>query len=271
MKPYPTVTLIVSTYNWPQALDVCLKSIAHQKILPTEVVVADDGSKQDTTDLINKVREGFPCPLIHVWHEDTGFRLAAIRNKAIAKATGDYIIQIDGDIVLEKHFVQDHLDFSRKGCFVSGSRVKMDDDLSATVLSGKKTDISIFTKGIINHLNGLRVSFLRNYYRFRYRTDDPYYVKGCNMAFWREDLIAVNGYNEDMTGWGREDSEVAARLINLGDRRQFIKFGAVEYHIEHPFSSREREPVNLAILEDAIANKVVRCKNGLDKYMESDN
>ena len=267
MKNYPSSTIIISTYNWPQALEVCLKSIANQTVLPSEVIIADDGSKQDTTELINEVRKTFPCPLIHVWHEDTGFRLAAIRNKAIAKATGDYIIQIDGDIVLEKHFVKDHLGFSRKDCFVSGSRVKVKEKLSAKMLKERKINVSLFSGGISNHFNGLRIKFLRNYYRFRYRTDDPYYVKGCNMAFWREDLYAVNGYNEDMTGWGREDSEVAARLINLGKRRQFIKFGGVEYHIEHAFSSRDKEPINLAILEEAIAKKITFCKNGLDKYL----
>ena len=89
------------------------------------------------------------------------------------------------------------------------------------------------------------------------------------MAFWRKDLIAVNGYNEDMPGWGREDSEVAARLINSGIRRQFIKFGGVEFHIYHPFNDREREPINSGIFEKAVADKATGCENGWNKYWGS--
>lgn len=267
MNKYPTSTIIVSTYNWATALELCLKSIANQTILPNEVVVADDGSRQDTTDLINKMKKTFPCQLIHVWHEDLGFRLAAIRNKAISRATSDYIIQIDGDIIMEKHFIEDHLNFSRIDCFVSGSRVTMSKELSYKILENKEINISLNSQGIGNHLNGIRIKAFWSYYRFRYRNDDPYYVKGCNMAFWRDDLIAVNGYNEDMTGWGREDSEIAARLINIGRRRQFFKFGAVEYHIYHSFNDRGREPINVNILNDAIEYKITYCKNGLNKYL----
>lgn len=267
MKSYPTTSIIISTYNWPQALEVALLSIANQTILPTEVIIADDGSKKETTDLIEKMKKTLPYPVVHVWHEDNGFRLAAIRNKAIAIASGEYIIQIDGDVILEKHFIKDHLTFARPGCFVSGSRVTLSSQLSKKVLEKKQVNIPLYTNGVGNHLNGLRSKRLRDRYRFTYRTDDPYYVKGCNMAFWKKDLFAVNGYNEDMTGWGREDSEVAARLIALDIRRQFIKFGGVLFHIDHPFNSREREDINYDIFQNTVATKSTFAKNGLDKYL----
>lgn len=266
MKSKPSVSLLISTYNWPEALELALLSVAKQTIMPDEIVIADDGSKSPTTDLINNMKKILSCPIVHVWHEDSGFRLAEIRNKAIIKASSEYIIQIDGDVILEKHFIQDHLYLAQKGCFVSGSRINTSQELRDKLFSKKVTNISLFTKGIRNRLNGCRCSFLSKYYRFRYKKNNTYYVKGCNMAFWKKDLISVNGYNEDMTGWGKEDSEIAARLISSGIKRQFIKFGGVVYHIYHPFNSRERETINTEILEHAIKAKTTYCKNGLDKY-----
>lgn len=107
-------TLIVSTYNRPDALTLCLESILHQNILPSEVIIGDDGSTEETRKVINRYQKKFPVPLIHVWQEDKGFRLAKARNKCLAKASYEYIIQIDGDLILHRDFVKDHLAFCTK-------------------------------------------------------------------------------------------------------------------------------------------------------------
>lgn len=266
-KNKPKVSLIIATYNWPEALDLCLSSVALQTVLPDEVVIADDGSKEATTTYIQEKSKGFPCPVVHVWHEDIGFRLTVIRNKAIVKATGDYIIQIDGDVILNKHFIEDHLTMAQESCFATGSRIMMTRELSTDLLKGKSVAINPFTKGLRNRLNACRSSLLANYFRFRYKKDSPHYMKGCNMAFWRKDLLAVNGYNEDMTGWGYEDNEIAARLINSGIRKQYLKFYGIVYHIYHPLSSHDRETVNADIFRDAVKEESTYCKNGLDKYL----
>jgi len=263
----PKISLLISTYNWPEALELVLLSVARQTVMPDEVIIADDGSKQPTTDLINSMRSKISCPVVHIWHEDTGFKLAQIRNKAIVKAKGNYIIQIDGDVILERHFIKDHMRLMKKGCFVSGSRINMREELSKKIFSRKQIRIPLYTKGLKNKLNGFRCCLLSKYYRFRYKKNRPYYVKGCNMAFWKKDLIAVNGYNENMTGWGREDSEIAARLIASGIRRQFLKCGGVQYHLYHTFSSRERENININIFENTVATKSTFTKDGLDKYI----
>lgn len=267
MKRYPTVSLIISTYNWPEALKLTLLSVVNQTVMPDEVIIADDGSKDETKQLIKQLQKDYPCPLIHVWHEDNGFRLTMIRNKAIVRSSSDYIIQADGDIILDKHFIKDHLKFAKSGCFVSGSRVYLSETSSKKILEKGYKTINLFTDGVQNRLNGIRCGLLTNYYRFRYKKNNPYYVKGCNMAFWRNDLIEVNGYNEDMTGWGREDSEIAVRLIMSGKKRQFLKFGGIVYHIYHPFNDRNRESINISIMEKAIRDKKRHCDNGLDKYL----
>lgn len=260
-----SITLIISTYNWPEALKVSLLSVTHQTYLPIEVIVADDGSRDDTRELIEEMQKSFPCKLIHVWHEDNGFRLSEIRNKAIMKASGDYIIQIDGDIILEKHFVEDHHSFAQKGCFTSGSRVKLSPKSSAEVLRNGTVDIP-FSWSSFFQPNRLRSKFLQNYFRFRYKADHPYFVRGCNAAFWKEDLLKVNGYNEDIIGWGYEDTEIAARLTFAGIKRQFLKMGAVEYHIDHPVNSRDKANQNHKTLLETISSEGTYCQNGLDKY-----
>ena len=100
-------SLIISTYNWPEALDLVLKSVLRQTTMPSKVIIADDGSKAETRLLVEEYKKIFSVPLIHVWQEDNGFRLATIRNKAISNSNFTYIIQIDGDVILNKNFIKD--------------------------------------------------------------------------------------------------------------------------------------------------------------------
>lgn len=262
-----TTSLIISTYNWPAALNLCLLSIKNQSILPGEVIIADDGSKDETKELIDLHRNDFPVPLIHVWQPDEGFQLSKIRNKAIAASTKEYIIQIDGDLILHPHFIRDHIHFSKPGAFATGSRVIINEKLSEKLLKEQSIAINILVPGIKNRANGFRFNLLTRYLAGRYRNNDIYYMRGCNMAFWRDDLIRVNGYNEEFTGWGREDNEVAARLINAGVRKRIIKFGGVAFHIHHTVNSRTHFDKNSDILTAVIKNKVTFCDKGISQYL----
>jgi len=267
MKNPSGVSLIVSTYNWPAALNLCLLSIQKQVLLPDEVIIADDGSREETRLLIEKFKMFFPVSLVHVWQADEGFQLSKIRNKAIARAAQAYIVQIDGDLILEKHFIQDHVAFRNKGSFVSGTRVLLSGDLTKMVLKTEQSEFSFFSKGLSNKSNAMRVPFFSQVLASRYKQSDPAYVRGCNMAFWREVLIRVNGYNEEIVGWGREDSELAIRLNNAGVQKRIYKFGAVAYHLHHKETIRTQLDINQGILEQAISNKTTRCEHGLDQYL----
>lgn len=263
----PGTSLNISTYNWPQALKLCLLSVKALKVLPDEVVIADDGSTDETRQLIEKFQQDFPVPIKHVWQPDEGFQLAKARNKGIAASSHEYIIQIDGDLILHPMFVADHVKFSKKHSFVSGSRVMLDEEYSKTLLHSEQINVSLFNKAVRNKMNGVRLGPLRNYLSERYRANDMLYMRGCNMAFWRDDLVKVNGYNEDFTGWGREDNEVAVRLINTGVRKRIIKFGGVVFHIYHPEKSRSGLTRNDDMLQDAIENKKTWCPTGLNQYL----
>ena len=263
----PGISLIVSTYNWPRALELCLESISRQSVFPNEVIIADDGSGNETKTLVPKLQQTFPVPLIHVWQEDEGFQLSKIRNKAIARAENEYIIQIDGDLILQKNFIEDHIAFIKPRSFVSGTRVQMSNTLSEQLLNGEQGEIKLMSRELTNHTNAMRVPLLRSFFANRYKRNDPTYVRGCNMAFWRSDLIAVNGYNESITGWGREDSELAIRLINSGVNKRILKFGAVAFHIYHYEAKRANLPANDAILTKSIDNRVKRCEHGISSYL----
>jgi glycosyltransferase involved in cell wall biosynthesis len=266
-------SLLVATYNWPQALRVCLESVKRQSVLPKEVIIADDGSKEDTRLLIETVKKDFPVPIVHIWQPDEGFQLAKIRNKAFAAAKYGYIVQIDGDLILHPHFIDDHLSLAKPHHFVTGSRAILDEQTTRRILRDQHfTNLNAFTGKSSNFFNGVRIGFLRRFLARSYKVSgkNKYYVKGCNMAFWKKDLLNVNGYNEAFTGWGREDSELAIRLINAGVKKQFIKTGGVCYHLHHKEASRKLELRNIELMDSAIINKTVRAERGLNQYLQVD-
>lgn len=241
-------------------------SIAAQSILPEEVIIADDGSGSETEALIKEFQNDFPVPLRHVWQADEGFQLARIRNKAIAKASGTYIVQIDGDLILHKSFIKDHFKFKKEGCFVTGSRVMLSKELSGQLLEKQSIKVSVLTKGVSNVFNGIRMPSLAKR-MMRYRNRDVMYVRGCNMAFWKKDIIAVNGYNESFIGWGREDNDIAVRLVNAGTAKRTLKHAGIVFHIYHPIKSRDDLEDNDKLLKEAIDSGVVYAQNGLSQHL----
>jgi glycosyltransferase involved in cell wall biosynthesis len=239
-----------------------------QSQLPNEVIVADDGSAEDTRQLILEYQKSFPVPLHHCWHEDLGFRLSAIRNKAILMANHEYIIMIDGDIVIPKNFIKAHKSNAWKGQFIQGSRVLLLKEQTERMLQKKKINLNFITSGIDNRFNTIEsrlLSLLFSYYRTGHNN-----VRGANLSFWRGDLIATNGFNEDFIGWGREDSEFAVRMTNMGIRRKHLKFAGFGYHLFHPENSRQQLSVNDQILERTIKQGLRSCENGIHKSITAE-
>lgn len=265
----PSCSLIISTYNWPEALELCLLSILNQKHLPDEIIIADDGSAEPTREVIETFKKKSPVPVYHVWHEDKGFRLAEIRNKAIAKAQHEYIIQVDGDIILQSYFILDHLRFAKKNSFVRASRIYLDDILSKKMLYLKRTKVTIWNKGISNKTSGLRLPFLWPLFETTYKNKglERFEIHGCNMAFWKQDAIAINGYNEDFMGWGPEDKEFVVRLLNSGREKRFLKMGGIAFHLFHPVNPKPRLEQNEQLLKEAIRLQHTFCKNGINKHL----
>lgn len=270
--------LIISTYNKPDYLRLCLATAFAQTVMPDEIIIADDGSGQETREVVEAFRQHSSTPITHVWHEDSGFRLSAIRNKAIAAATADYIIQIDDDILLDRHFVEDHLAVCEEGYWCSGSRVFLTEGITRSIITKGKTlkpGHRIDVAGLLSRrkmesghlLNSIRIPLVRNYLRKRYAIKKVDHLRGCNMAYFRKDAILANGYNEDLTSWGHEDGEFAYRLHFNGIRKQSLKMGGIEYHMYHKQSSRSNEQLHLDTIDRLKREKTKRCTNGIDKYL----
>ncbi|MHB8808764.1 MAG: glycosyltransferase family 2 protein [Desulfobulbaceae bacterium] len=259
------LSLIITTYNWKEALEVSLRSAFQQTILPGEIIVADDGSGPDTSEVVARLAAISPVPVTHSWQEDKGFRLARSRNRALAKAKGEYIVLVDGDIVLERHFIEDHLGFARPGFFIQGTRVLLSRELSAQVLANNAMLPTFCGRGVENRKNCLRSHFLARLFSFTSRSLIG--IKTCNFAFHKQDAISVNGFNEDFVGWGREDSEFTVRLLNNGIRRRNMRFNGLAYHLYHPMNDRTRLENNDQILRQTIERRLTWCVKGLDQYL----
>ncbi len=258
-------TLIISTYNRPDALAKVLSSVAMQSRQSDQVIVADDGSNADTSAVV-KSFEGKIKNLLHVWHEDNGFRLAAIRNKAIQSATGDFLSLIDGDMVLHPDFLKTIYYLAKKNTYLQGKRVLLNEQMSNELIEGKRDRVHFFTAGIKNRFNTISQLFLSKIISKKYNSIKS--VKGCSMHFWKEDAVKINGFNEAFIGWGREDSEFLCRLLNAGIKRKNIILGAVAYHLYHQEALRSQLAANDLVLHECIKYKKKWCKHGLYDEMK---
>jgi len=263
------ISLVITTYNSKNALELVLLSVIEQTVLPFEVIVADDGSKEDTAELIKYYQQISPVPIHHCWQEDLGFRVSHIRNKAFALSKGEYIIMIDGDVVLHPNFIRDHRLHLAKNQFIQGSRVLLTQTQTELALKSKKTKFSPFTKGIINRLNAISSKKISSFASKLYSTKQTHAgVRSCNLSCWKSDIVMVNGFNEDFIGWGREDSEFVVRLLNNGIRRYNLKFGAVVYHLWHKENKNDDLlKKNDILLERTIKEGLKSCNTGLNQYL----
>lgn len=252
--------LIISTYNWPQALRLCFLSVMEQVVMPDEIIIADDGSGMETRKLIEEYKNNFPVPLKHAWHKDDGFRKTLILNKAVKLSSFDYIIQIDGDVILNKFFIKDHLASAEGKAFIRGTRALLTAEKSAQVIRTRNSSLSAFDKGIIHRYNAFRCFFLRKIASRKELSSKS--VRGSNLSFWKSDFIKVNGYNNELTGWGHEDEELAARFVNNGIKKKIIKLCAVQYHLFHPQQSRENEQSQNNEVRHTVNEKIKTCVNG---------
>lgn len=258
------ISLIISTYNWPEALQLCLNSLIKQSVKPDEVIIADDGSTASTKDVVNRFRKIYKKKILHIWHEDNGFKLAEIRNKAIKESKGDYIIQIDGDVILHRDFIKDHRNFVKYNSFIKGRRLMIGKTKSESLLKKKSTAVSFLSPDVQMREHGIRIPFFNKIFRGK-EENSADGVMGSNMAFWRKDFVAVNGYNNSLKGWGAEDKELAQRFVNLGLVKRKIQYGAIQYHLYHPQSDNCKHDEQIQEIEGLKISKNTRCDNGLDQ------
>jgi glycosyltransferase involved in cell wall biosynthesis len=263
------ISVVVATYNREDALDAVLRSLASQEDHNFEVVVADDGSGPATRRLVQSWVPTLGARLIHVWHQDRGFRLAEIRNRAILRCSGTVCIFIDGDCIVRPNFVAVHRRLAEPGWFVAGNRVLLGRPLTERILSERLRPehwrlaawIAARRSGDVNRLlpfvtlplGPLRKLDGRNWRRAR----------GTNLAIRREDLLRVNGFDGAYSGWGREDSDIAVRLIRGRVRCKDGRFASGVLHLWHPENDRSQMTRNDQRLEEVISSGRIAATEGL--------
>lgn len=234
------ISILLATYNWPQALKLCLESLATQTDRHFEIIIADDGSTEDTRELIDKLKLLHPIAITHLWQEDRGFRKTQILNRAIAAAQGDYLIFLDGDCIVQPDFVERHRALAQKGYLVTGSRVLLDKNLTKELLTWPQWNFKNFASNLLSYrLSGginkywpLKIKLgdgsWRDYKAFVWRR-----IKGCNMACWKADAEAIQGFDESMTGWGHEDADFVFRLQRHQIKRKSGSWSTEVLHLFH--------------------------------------
>lgn len=263
--------VIVTTYNRPDALAVVLEGYCGQSDRDFQLVVADDGSREETREVVEQCVRHAPFSVKHIWQEDRGFRAAAIRNRALAATSADYVIFTDGDCVPSRHFVQVHKQLAEPGYFLGSNRVLLSAELTARVVHER---IPIHAWSGIEwarcwwrrEVNRVLPLMQLPDGRFRKWSPDRWKgIKTCNFSAWRTDLVRVNGLDASYEGWGLEDSDLVIRLLHAGVKHKNARLAATVFHLWHPELDRMQLPVNQKKLDDLLHSTTVRAATGLDE------
>jgi glycosyltransferase involved in cell wall biosynthesis len=268
------ISVIVTTYNWPEALQLCLDSLFAQTDRHFEILIADDGSRPENFEKAQSYCVSAPVPIEHIHHEDRGFRAGTIRNKAVAKSHGDYLLFVDGDCLLKPDFISRHRQLAEAGHFVPGNRILLSRTFTAEVLA-KQMPIYLrrwpyfWMLRLLGRIN--RISALLQLPLGKLRVLQPRKwekAMTCNLGVWKSDFIAVNGFDELFEGWGYEDSDLVIRLIHAGVRRKEGRFAAPVLHLWHPHNDKSRQEMNYQRLMDRLAREDFKvAERGVTQYL----
>lgn len=258
-------SLIITTYNWPEALRVVLDSVVKQRKSPDEIIIADDGSEEETARAVDDVLGFSNIEWKHVRHADHGVRQSRIKNLAVRHSCGTYLIFVDHDVILHPRFVEDHVGMACKGSFLQGKRVLLSNRHTHRVVGTGTFNLpDPWTKGIRNRKNSIRWPLLGNLLSKRKRFESS--LRGCNLSMFRDDFIRVDGFDETFDGsWGREDSDICYRLFHAGVQIRVLWFLALQYHLHHAVTANwDRKRLD-AELDGNLKEKRVKAVKGFSR------
>ncbi len=260
-------SVIVSTYNKPHQLRLVLEGLRHQTADAYEVIVADDGSTDDTRDLIAQYQADVPFRVEHVWQDDDGFRAARVRNLGVKAATGSQIIFLDGDCIPFRTFLDAHRDAARAGVVLAGNRLFLDKDPSAALTVEQVTDESFVDEIPRSEFRRLRWQATKDRVYRATRLKERPKVVTANLALDRTTFDAVNGLDERFVGWGHEDEDLRRRLVRRGFRVESVFTRALVCHLWHrqvdSFHGKVKFGDNIPYFKRGFY--LSRCRDGLEK------
>ncbi|HEY8278271.1 MAG TPA: glycosyltransferase family 2 protein [Bdellovibrionota bacterium] len=275
MTSRPKASLVLATYQWPEALALVLSGLVIQSEKQFELLIADDGSDARTKETIRLYQQRVSFPIRHFWQENKGFRKSRILNEAIRAAQGDTLIFLDGDCVPHCEYVAQHLALQSKGHYVAGRRVDLSKKFTET-LNPTRVEMGAlsggFDSGIFDlWLDSLRRDGSKPFHRAYMvhnsairrlcgldKVDD---MKGCNFSVSREAMLAIDGFDQSYEGYGREDTDVELRLQNLGLKIRSAKNLCLQFHLWH--EPRAFTPANESLLDEVKNTKRVKALRGL--------
>ncbi len=269
MQEATFISLVISTYNRPDALAAVIEGCFAQSDKNIEIIIADDGSTASTQQCVDAMKARSPVPFQHVWQDDDGFRLAMARNRGTLAARGNYMVFLDGDCIPQHDFIAQHRKLAQRGYLVTGSRVLLSEAFTARVLA-EHIDVpgasgaAKFGYRMRGHMNKVLQLLLRlpdigrGTKRFSWRR-----IKGCNLAMWRSDLEKINGFDESFKGWGHEDADLVVRMFNAGVMRKDGAFATEVFHLWHREAKRDQATSNRHLVLERAANKSYLASQGL--------
>ncbi len=263
------ISLIVTTYNRPDALKLILQALNEQSDQNFEVIIGDDGSGEETVQLIKQLQAEVTYPLIHAWQKDQGFRLARVRNLAALKSHGDYLIFLDGDCIPRRNFIEVHRKLMQPKSIVAGNRVLLSQTYTETVLKQqKRIEFNSFPEWIKLYFEGcIKRIFplinLRGYTSVLRQKNSWKKLRGCNFALFRKDFFNINGCDSSFEGWGYEDSDLAIRLIHNGIQIKSGRYASAVLHLFHKENDRSLQRENLQRLQERINSDQIKAADGL--------
>ena len=218
------VTLIITTFNWPEALSLTLQSVLDQTTPPSKVIVADDGSSDETRSVVDNFSNDLPIK--YSWQPDNGFRAARSRNLAVLKAEKGYLIFIDGDCLIPPTFIESHIALAKQGKIVAGGRFLLNKGLTDQLLHSRLRDqLKPFSSAKFSRL---KLGPFRDLMAANWKM-----VRSCNFSIYFNDLIKISGFDEQYIGWGREDSDLIIRLLKAGLKIRSARLAACVGHLHH--------------------------------------
>lgn len=269
------ISVILTTYNSTSWLEKVLWGYAAQRFRDFELVVADDGSSRDTAELIDRLRDELGLDIQHVWQEDRGFRKCRILNKAILHARYEYLVFSDGDCIPRADFLAVHAARAQTGIYLSGSYYKLpirtsEDIRREDVDSGQSFQRTwLLAHGLPRSSRKWKLSASPRMAHWLNRLDPTKCnFKGSNGSAWLRDVMAVNGFNEEMH-YGGLDREFGVRLINLGIRPVSVRYDAIVLHLEHPRGYRDPHQMaaNKALRLDVERRRIIRTTHGIAELL----
>jgi len=266
-------SVIVTTYNWPQALQRVLQALIEQTEQHFEIIIADDGSTTDTAELIRTMQNKSPIPMVHIWQPDEGFQAAKIRNKAVAATRSDYMIFLDGDCIPPVNFVANHLQLQEPSFFVVGNRILLSPAFTKQTIEQElplqhwsffdwlSAQLHKKCNRILPFISLPGKNWRKNLTKKKWQG-----AKGCNISMWKQDLYNINGWEETFVGWGYEDSDLVIRLLRNHILRKDGRCKIPVIHLWHAENDRSNEKANLAALQAMQQSPHIKARQGLDKH-----